>query len=250
VPAPIMLFIQPGFQVAGRPRCFSGTPFAIKVQRILRYKRLPFDVHEVGWLERAELLPKISRSGKLPVLQYGDELVEDSTVIAHWIEVRHPDPPLVPEDPVQRAHAHFLEEWADEVLYWYGIYEAARFGSFEVQTEAYYRDLPDQVRRAVTERMRASVEEGLERQGIGRYPREKVMADVRRGLDALTALVDSAGFAAGPTLTLADLALFGQLHRRMAGTHPWLEQEIAARAPLLAWIDRVDGLTGGAPETG
>ena len=64
----ITLHIQPGFQVEGRPRCFSGTPFAIKVQRVLQYKKLPFEVVEVGWLERAEVLPRLSASNKLPVL--------------------------------------------------------------------------------------------------------------------------------------------------------------------------------------
>jgi glutathione S-transferase len=246
VPPPITLFIQPGFQVEGRPRCFSGTPFAIKVERCLRYKQLPFDVREVGWLERATLLPTISRSGKLPVLRYGDQLIEDSTVIAYWIEERHPEPSLVPSDSVAHAHMHVLEEWADEVLYWYGIYEAARFGGFDVQVEAYFRDLPEPVRRAVAERMRASVAENLDRQGIGRYPKEKVIADVRRGLDALAALVTAEPFVTGPTLTLADVALFGQLHRRMAGTHRWLEQEVAARPAIQTWLRRVDAMTGGA----
>ena len=246
MPPPITLFIQPGFQVPGRSRCFSGTPFAIKVQRILQYKRLPFVVREVGWLERAELLPKISRSQKLPVLQYGDQLVEDSTAIAYYLEERHPEPALVPADPRARARVHFVEEWADEVLYWYGIYEAARFGSFEVQTEAYYRDLPETVRRVATERMRAAVAEALDRQGIGRYPPEKVMADVRRGLDALASLIGADGFVGGAVLTLADLAVFGQLHRRMAGTHPWLEGEIEHRPALRAWVARVDALSGGA----
>jgi glutathione S-transferase len=248
VTPPITLFIQPGFQVEGRPRCFSGTPFAIKVERLLRYKRLPFDVREVGWLERATLLPTISRSGKLPVLQYGEQLIEDSTVIAYWIEERHPEPALVPADPLRRARMHVLEEWADEVLYWYGIYEAARVGGFEVQTEAYFRDLPEPVHRAAAEHMRASVAENLDRQGIGRYPKDKVMADVRRGLDALGALVTAEEFVTGPTLTLADVALFGQLHRRMAGTHPWLEQEVAARPAVRTWLRRVDAVTGGAED--
>jgi len=42
----ITLHIQPSFQVEGRPRCFSGTPFAIKVQRILDFKALPYRVRE------------------------------------------------------------------------------------------------------------------------------------------------------------------------------------------------------------
>jgi glutathione S-transferase len=242
--ARITLFIQPGFQVEGRPRCFSGTPFAIKVQRLLRYKRLSFEVREVGWLERGELLPRISKSGKLPVLDYDDQLIEDSTTIAYHLEALHPEPRVVPEDPVARARSHFLEEWADEVLYWYSMYELARFGDPEVQAEAYFRELPQEVQAVALERMRSNVQENLDRQGIGRYPPEKVQADVRRGLDALSALVQAEPFAAGPILSLADLALFGQIHRRLAGTHLWFEGEVAARPSIGEWLSRVDRCTG------
>lgn len=81
----IVLHIQPGFQVPGHPRCFSGTPFAIKVERLLRAKGLPFEVTEVAWAERAARLPALSRSRKLPVLVYDGEPVEDSSVIARFL---------------------------------------------------------------------------------------------------------------------------------------------------------------------
>lgn len=239
----ITLYIQPGFQVEGRARCFSGTPFAIKVQRALQYKRLAFDVCEVGWAERADLLPRISASGKLPVLEYDGERIEDSTEIAHFLESRHAEPPLVPADPALRARCHFLEEWADEVLYWYGIWEPARLGGFDTITDAYYADLPEAERRKLGERARANVEENLNRQGVGRYPNDKVMGDVCRGLDGLAALAAADGFVAGDALSLADVALFGQLHRRLAGTNLWLEGEVRARQPLVEWYERVDRAT-------
>jgi glutathione S-transferase len=242
----ITLFIQPGFQVPGRPRCFSGTPFAVKVQRILQYKGIPFEVREVGWLERAELLPKISRSKKLPVLEYEGERVEDSSAIAYYLEDLHPEPALIPRDPLVHARSHFIEEWADEVLYWYNRYEIARFGNSEIQIDAYFRELPEAARRIAAERSHEAAEESLERHGIGRYPKEKVMADVRQGLDGLTVLFEAQGFAAGPELSLADLALFGQIHRRLAGTNPWFEGEIAARPTIRDWLRRVDERT--APE--
>ena len=154
----ITLIIQPPFQVPGRALCFSGSPFAIKVQRVLQYKRLPFEVEEVGWLERAQRLPALAASRKLPVLRYDGEQIEDSTVIAHELEARHARPALIPADPLLAARCHFLEEWADEALYWYG----------------------------------------LDRQGVGRYPPAKVQADVHRGLDALLTFISDIGAAPAP----------------------------------------------------
>ena len=238
----ITLHIQPGFQVEGRPRCFSGTPFAIKVQRILDFKALPYRVREVGWLERAEVLPTLGSSNKLPVLEYDGALVEDSTSIAYFLEARHPSPPLIPADPLLAARCSLLEDWADEVLYWYGVYAQRRITESPLVVDAYFRDLPEDFRARAVEATSVGVEKNLHRHGIGRYPKEKVMADIRRGLDAVTTFVSSGGFAAGPAPSLADFALFGQFHRRLAGTDPWLESEVAARPELAAWLERVDAL--------
>jgi glutathione S-transferase len=239
----LTLYIQPGFQVPGKPRCFSGSPFVIKVQRILQYKRLPFRVEEIGWMERAERLPKISVSRKLPVLDYDGERIEDSTDIAYALDARHPEPPLLPSDELLRARCHFLEEWADEALYWYGIYEARRVTPGDVVSQAYFAGLPEDSRHVASERSAKNVEENLDRQGVGRYPPEKVQADVRRGLDALVSLLGNDRFVAGPALSLADIAIFAQLHRRSAGTNPWLESQLRARPALTGWLQRVDGLT-------
>ena len=239
----IRLHIQPGFQVEGRPRCFSGTPFAIKVQRLLQYKGLSFEVEEVGWLTRAEVLPKLSASGKLPVLDYDGQRIEDSSEIAHFIEARHPEPSLTPADPLERARSHFIEEWADEVLYWYGAYEQLRITQGNVVGDAYFRELPEEAARAAREFGIKGAERIQSAQGVGRYPPEKIQGDIARGLDQLAVLIEADGFVAGNQLSLADIALFGQLHRRLAGTNPWLEGEVAARSPLAHWLGRVDQLT-------
>jgi glutathione S-transferase len=243
----ITLIIQPSFQVPGRPPCFSGSPFAIKVQRILQYKRLQFKVEEVGWLERERRLPELSASRKLPVLNYDGERIEDSTVIAHMLEARHPQPALIPRDELLAARCHFLEEWADEALYWYGLYEQRRMTNPLVVTDAYFAGLPDEFRISTTQRALERAEENLDRQGIGRYESAKVQADVRRGLDALLSFVRINGFVAGDAPSLADIAIFAQLHRRSAGTNPWLESEMSARPDLIAWMARVDRLTAASP---
>ncbi|MDD9940597.1 MAG: glutathione S-transferase family protein [Myxococcales bacterium] len=242
-PPKIILYIQPGFELPGHPRCLSGTPFAIKVARTLAYKGLDFELEEVGWAERAERLPQISAARKLPVLEYNGERIEDSTDIAYFLDARHPSPPLLPADPELRARCHFVEDWADEVLYWYGIYEQRRISPSSEGSEAYFADFPEPLRQAAAQRLGEEVEKNLDRQGVGRYPVDKVKADTRRGLDALVTYLENAPYIAGPALSLADLAVFGQFRRRLAGTNPWLEGEIRARPTLGTWYERVDAAT-------
>jgi glutathione S-transferase len=239
----IVIYIQPSFQVPGYPVCSSGTPFAVKIERLLRYKRLPFHVEEVGWLERQARLPTLSPSGKLPVLQYDGERIEDSTTMAYFLEARHPAPGLIPADPICRARMHFMEEWADEVLYFHGLYGSLRPDGSTTIPHLRQR-LPDDYVAPVETAVRSYLQQVLSSQGVGRYPPEKVDADRTRSLDMLGALLADQGFAAGAALSLADLALFGQFTRYfLSGTQPQFEREMRTRSALVDWYRRVDEAT-------
>jgi glutathione S-transferase len=54
--------------------------------------------------------------GLIPVLQDGDVVVPDSSVICAYLEKKHPSPALYPDDPVDLAKALFLEEYADTAV--------------------------------------------------------------------------------------------------------------------------------------
>ena len=74
----ISLYVWPSFGVSGRRRCFSATPFGIKVERILRFKGIRFTAREIGWNEPSRL-SSVSRSGKLPVLDYDGGPMADAS---------------------------------------------------------------------------------------------------------------------------------------------------------------------------
>jgi len=236
------LHVQPGFQVPGRERCFSGTPFAIKVQRALHWKGIAFDVHEVAWPEREALFARIGPARKLPILEEPDGAVEDSGEILRHLEQTHPEPSLLPAAPRDRALALFVEEWADEVFYFQSVYEVAHVSGSAVQARAYHG--PGLSDAEIEAGNRAAIRM-LEVQGTGRYAPEKVLGDLERALDALVVLLRETGFVAGPRLGHADLALFGHFHRRCAGTHPEIERRIRARPALVGHMERVDALTRG-----
>src|SRR5207244_1560665 len=97
------------------------SPFCGKVRRILEHKGLAYEVVNYNGL-RARKASGLSPTGKLPVIDYDGERIQDSSDIAVFLERKHPTPPIFPADPVLRAQAHFWEDWADESLYWFEVY--------------------------------------------------------------------------------------------------------------------------------
>jgi glutathione S-transferase len=69
----------------------------------------PAHIPVARWLTRG-------RASTFPLLVLDGQAIADSTAIIAALERRHPDPPLYPEDPAQRARALELEEFFDEEL--------------------------------------------------------------------------------------------------------------------------------------
>ena len=99
-------------------RLISATPspYARKVRIALLEKELPFELlTEVPW-DRTTMTPRYNPLEKLPVLLLDDGTsVYESSHILEWLEVRHPEPPLLPDDPDERLAARRLEVLCDGV---------------------------------------------------------------------------------------------------------------------------------------
>jgi len=87
----------------------------IKVRVALAHKRLPYEVENIPPRDRSRPL-SASRQGLVPVLVDGERAIADSTAILLYLEERHPDPPLLPRDPAERARCLVLEDWADRAF--------------------------------------------------------------------------------------------------------------------------------------
>ena len=95
----------------------ARVPYTEKVRRALLYKRLAFEFQEPTTPEDYQRWnPK---SGMLPVIHVGDEVIEDSTQILFALDARYPDPPLLAPDPMVASQQRQLEDWADESFLWY-----------------------------------------------------------------------------------------------------------------------------------
>ncbi len=156
------------------------SPFSRKIRLVLAEKRIDFElIEERPWENRLDFF-RLNPAGKVPVLvtPQGPALAE-STAIFEYIEELHPEPPLLPQDPLQRAEVRRLAGWFD-----------------------------DKFNREVTENLLFErVTKRLARLG---YPDGACLKagsqNIRVHLDYMTYLLEGHNWLAGPRLTIADLA--------------------------------------------
>ena len=227
---------------------FKHSAFCEKVRLILAAKGLGATLVEVvpgvGQLE----LFRLSGQRQVPVLVDGAEVIADSTEIALHLEKRHPLPPLLPADPVERARVLLLEDWADTALAAgcrRALFQAAatnpklRSALLPEATPATLR----QVVNALPGGLMGSLSDTL---GSLLIPLET--RQLQRNLEQLSRLVSGRGHLVGDQLSLADLAVVAQLSllrfpasagAALAGEGVGGIADNPTHAPLFRWRDGI-----------
>lgn len=213
------------------------SPFCIKVRAILDYKSVAYERIVPGGRAMASLRRR-GGIGKVPAVEIDGALIVDSTDIAHALEARFPEPAILPVDPRERALCHVLEDWADESLYFLGLY---------------YRWYEPEGRRAVPQAFGKSpagrltyivylrrILRQLKGQGTLRKPPDHVRADLDRQLAAIDGLVDPGPFLLGERAYLCDFALLGQL--LYLGRTPVGAEAMAGHEGVAAFLEAMKGL--------
>jgi len=206
---------------------FLPSPFCAKVRKILEYKGVEFEVVEVDYLERKELVVA-SGQVQVPVLTLaGGETIVDSGRIAMRLEELFPEPTILPPS-------------------WRGMHIAlTRYIESEVEEAIFRVKLPDTM-----EYWRAR---GADRLAMWRYVRERRYgpgfcdrmvrerdANWEHMREVLVPFEHSLGERPFlfRTIGLADFALYGALHS-LAFTG-----ELKIPGPALrAFFGRVDRIT-------
>lgn len=219
----------------------------MKVRAVLHLKGLAYQK-----LHALSHIPALRRRGlgKVPLLEIDGEALADSTDIVRALDRRVPDPPLFPKDPAQAALCHALEDWADESLYFAGLYHHWVEPAGRKQAAAYFRR--SLIGRLAFLPFHARVVRQLRGQGTGRKPPEHVRADLERNLDAIEAMLQGKPFLLEGGPWLCDVAVAAQLaYLRLA---PATANILDARPACAAFVERVAVATNGeivrAPKRG
>jgi glutathione S-transferase len=96
--------------------CFSGSPYTWRALIALEEKGIDYDAK---WIPRAsgehrtpEMLA-LNPRGRLPNLRYGDVTLYESVAICLFLELEHPEPPLIPRSSAERARVLVLMSEAE-----------------------------------------------------------------------------------------------------------------------------------------
>lgn len=94
----------------------SLSPFVRKTMAYAHEKGIAFD-HQptMPGADDAEFRA-CSPFGKVPGFRDGDFCLSDSTAIVHYLEAKHPEPALIPQDAEDRGRAIWYDEFADTIL--------------------------------------------------------------------------------------------------------------------------------------
>jgi glutathione S-transferase len=97
---------------------FVLSPFCRKVRLVLGEKKLSFElVSERPWERSAELLA-LNPAGQVPVMiEESGVVIADSNAIAEYFEEVHPQPPLMPARPAERAEVRRLIAFFDQLFF-------------------------------------------------------------------------------------------------------------------------------------
>src|SRR5438477_814254 len=86
------------------PRC----PYCARVRIVLAEKGVEYETVVIDLDDRPAWIYEKNSTGRVPVLEEDAFLLPESAVIDEYLNERYPDPPLLPDDPGERALARTL----------------------------------------------------------------------------------------------------------------------------------------------
>lgn len=216
------------------------SPFCLKIHRALRYAGLPY-------ARRFGQAPADHKAhnptGQVPVLLIGREAVSDSTRILERIDAMTGafTRGLEPRDA---AEAWLWEEFADTSLS--GFVSSSRWAfdeNWPLVCETFFGAAPWFVQKLIAPKLRKKVLATLVARDVWRRGRDACWGRYTQTLDLLEARAPGSDYWMGSRITVADVALFGQLHSFRTPLTPGHAAELAKRTRLSAYLDRVNAAT-------
>jgi len=204
------------------------------------YKGQDFDVVNYG-LSGAGKIKKLNARGKAPILEHNGQLIADSTDIIDYLETLHPEKPVIPSVPLQKAQAHVLEDWADESLYFYDL----TMRSWPNNAGLLADDLLLEDKGLFAALLRPLIPKILNKQasaqGIGRKEHDAICSEVEIHFNAINNLISQTGWLVGDTLSIADIAVVSMC--TVLARAEEANAMMQARPAIMTWRENVDALT-------
>jgi glutathione S-transferase len=191
----------------------------------------------------AGTVKKLTGQTMVPVLIVDGKPLAGSAAIIDELERRHPDPPLYPDDPAERARALEIQAWFDDEV---GPKIRRAFFSRVLGEPAYLAEIFADHKSALVRRLYAGVFPLVR----GKMKREMQIEEphvaeafegTRQGFDFVAKHAGPSGHLVGDRFSVADLTAAALLAPGVAIDHPDMKkpepQPAAAREWLARWAD-------------
>ncbi|HEX4171398.1 MAG TPA: glutathione S-transferase family protein [Acetobacteraceae bacterium] len=214
--------------LAGADPDLRFSPYCWRTRMALAHKDLPVETMPWRFTDKAALA--FSGQGRVPVIRDGEHVVSDSWAIAEYLEDTYPDRPSLFGGATGRAHARFVNAWADGVMLG-GIVRLIVRDLLDVvapQDRTYFRDS----REARFGMTLEAVQEG----------RETRVHDFRASVLPVRLVLGSQPWLGGQAPSYADYILFGTLQWPRCVSRFEL---LATEDPVAGWRERMLDLFDG-----
>ena len=141
---------------------FDRSPFGWKVRVALAEKKIKYEMIVPENKNEDPAFARLNPIRKTPVLVLEDgRSIYESSLINEYLEEVHPQPPMLPKDPYERARVRMIEDTFDQY-----VYPAVRDftnAQFDYQPPILHRRKADKVDHKLLEESRMKVHDHLRR---------------------------------------------------------------------------------------
>lgn len=110
---------KPNIPADGKLRLYSMKfcPFAQRAHLILNAKGIPHHVIYINLVDKPDWYFNMNPLGKVPALEVApNTFIYESLIVCEFLDEKYPDVPILPKDPLARAHDKILVERFNAVI--------------------------------------------------------------------------------------------------------------------------------------
>ena len=241
-----------------RYQIFGATPspYTQKMISLMRFKRIPFDVH---FGDAASLLNERNITPPKPILlpvmllenDSGNEVAAtDSTPIIRALEKKHPERSVLPQDQALNLINYLLEDFGDEWLTkymfhyrWHYESDADKAGTILPLVNSQV-NLPDEILQEAKQFFTQRQIDRLWVVGSNEDTAKIIDSSFKKFMTLFNSHLENNPFLLGDLPTSSDFAFYGQLSQ-LIGFEPTsraIAHDLALR--VIAWHDLMNDLSG------
>jgi glutathione S-transferase len=226
-----------------------------KLEGYLRYKEIPYRFVPFSPQIGRRLLRETGTS-QMPAVELPDgRFMTDTTPMIDWFEAQHPEPAVIPRDPLQGFVSRLVEDYAEEWLWrpamhfrWSYRGDALLLSRKIVDEIMVDVPLPGFVKRFLIRQRQHGFY--VRRDGVTRETWDHVEGSYFATLERLSRILAGRPFLLGQVPTLADFGFFAPMFRHFS-QDPTAADHMRKRAPAVfewqarLWNARASRIQGG-----